>query len=161
MKKLRILVGAAVAALTVSATAVGTPFPEVITLPNGFQPEGIAADRGHTFYVGSIPTGAIYRGDLRTGAGAVVVPSRAGRMAAGIKVDTRDRIFVAGAFTGEAYVYDLGSGASLAAYDLGPAGAAFINDVALTNDAAWFTDSFRPVLYRVPIAPSGVLGGGR
>ena len=35
MKTLRILVGAAVAALTVTAAAAGTPFPEVITLPNG------------------------------------------------------------------------------------------------------------------------------
>ena len=38
-------------------------FPQVISLPNGFQPEGIATGNGTTFYVGSIPTGAVYRGD--------------------------------------------------------------------------------------------------
>ena len=48
------------------------PFPDIIPLPNGFQPEGIATGRGTTFYVGSIPTGAVYRGDLRTGEGEEV-----------------------------------------------------------------------------------------
>ncbi len=158
MKRLRMLVGAALAALALAATAGAAAFPAVITLPDGWQPEGIATGRGHTFYVGAIWTGAIYGGDLRTGTGAVVVPPRAGRMAAGIKLDHRERIYVAGAFTGDAYVYDAGTGASLATYHLGPAGASMVNDVVLTNDAAWFTDSFRPVLYRVPIAANGALG---
>ena len=39
-------------------------FPDVIPLPDGFQPEGTATGKGTTFYVGSIPTGAVYRGDL-------------------------------------------------------------------------------------------------
>jgi hypothetical protein len=46
-------------------------FPESIRLPNGFQPEGIASGGGTTFYVGSIPTGAVYRGDIETGEGEV------------------------------------------------------------------------------------------
>lgn len=49
--------------------------PKVIPLPAGFQPEGIAV-QGKTFYVGSIPTGAIFRGDLRMGEGSVVVPAQ-------------------------------------------------------------------------------------
>src|SRR5689334_10354962 len=64
-------------------------FPDVIPLPNGFQPEGIASGNGTTFYVGSIPTGAIYRGDLRTGEGAVLVPAQLGRSATGLKYDSR------------------------------------------------------------------------
>ncbi len=64
-------------------------FPEVIRLPNGFQPEGIASGNGTTFYVGSIPTGAIYRGDLRTGEGTVLVPSQAGHSSIGLKYDDR------------------------------------------------------------------------
>lgn len=47
------------------------PFPDVIQLPTGFQPEGIEVGRGTTFYVGSAANGAIYRGDLRTGSGAI------------------------------------------------------------------------------------------
>ena len=37
-----------------------------VPLPDGFQPEGIAT-KGRAFFVGSIPTGAIYKGDLKTG----------------------------------------------------------------------------------------------
>ncbi len=80
-------------------------------------------------------------------------------MAAGIKVDARERIFVAGAFTGQAYVHDARTGTTLAEYQLGTPGATMVNDVALTNDAAWLTDSFRAVLYRIPLARNGTLGG--
>jgi sugar lactone lactonase YvrE len=158
MTRLLTLVGAALAALVVAATPAAAPFPGVIALPTGFQPEGIAIGKRHTFYVGSIPTGAIYRGDLRTGAGAVLPLSEPGRQATGIEVDNRERLFVAGASTGEGYVYDGRTGASLAEYDLAPAGPTFINDVVVTKDAAWFTDSLRAVLYRVPIARNGALG---
>ena len=53
-------------------------FPAVIQLPTGFQPEGIEIGKGTTFYVGSVATGAIYRGDLRTGQGAILVPGCGG-----------------------------------------------------------------------------------
>ena len=33
-----------------------------------------------------------------------------------------------------------------------------VNDVALTKDGAWFTDSFQPRLYFVPVSEAGVLG---
>jgi hypothetical protein len=33
-----------------------------------------------------------------------------------------------------------------------------VNDVVLIRDGAHFTDSLKPFLYRVPIAPSGTLG---
>ncbi len=159
MKRLTIVMLVALSALIAAAPAPARPFPGVIVLPVGWQPEGIAAGAGNAFYVGAIPTGAIYRGDLRTGAGGVAVPPRPGRMAAGIKVDTRERIIVAGAFTGQAYVYDARSGTTLAAYQLGTPGATMVNDVALTNDAAWLTDSFRAVLYRIPLARNGTLSG--
>jgi hypothetical protein len=44
-------------------------FPDLIQLPNGWRPEGIAEGRGTSFCVGSLVNGAIYRGDLRTGDG--------------------------------------------------------------------------------------------
>src|SRR5687767_8335231 len=71
----------------IAGTSSAAPFPEVIPLPDGFQPEGIASGTGTTFYVGSIPTGAVYRGDLRTGEGQLVVPVQAGRNAIGLKFD--------------------------------------------------------------------------
>ncbi len=102
------LVGALVV-LATTAAAKAT-FPETIPLPNGFQPEGISIGKGTTFYVGSIPTGAVYRGNLRTGAGRVLVPGAAGRAAIGIEFD-RGRLFVAGGQTGKAFVYDATTGA--------------------------------------------------
>ena len=78
-----LLLTAFVAVLTSSAALAKASFPEVIALPNGWQPEGIAIGKGTTFYVGSIPTGAVYRGDLRTGKGSTLVAGAAGRSAIG------------------------------------------------------------------------------
>jgi sugar lactone lactonase YvrE len=159
MFPIRVLLGT-VLALVVAATAAARPYPAVIALPTGFQPEGIAVGEGHTFYVGSIPTGAIFRGDLRTGSGSELVPAQAGRNAIGLSTDERGRIFVAGGPTGQGYVYDAQTGASLASFQLAiGSGPTFVNDVVVTTDAAWFTDSFRPALYRLGIAPDGTLGG--
>jgi sugar lactone lactonase YvrE len=142
--------------LPLAAASAGHPFPERINLPNGFQPEGIAIGKGHTFYVGSIPTGRIWRGDLRTGQGAVLVPDR-GRQAIGVDIDHRGPLFVAGGPTGRGFVYDAETGADIASYSFAASGT-FVNDVVVTRTAAWFTDSFRKFLYRVAIAPDGTLG---
>jgi sugar lactone lactonase YvrE len=148
---------AAATALVLAAPAAAGPFPDTIPLPTGFQPEGIAIGRGTTFYVGSIPTGAIFRGDLRTGTGEILVPPQEGGSAIGLAVDRRNRVFVAGGTTGGASVYDGETGARLAAYELTDEATTFVNDVVRTRNAAWFTDSFRPVLYRVPVPVKGTL----
>lgn len=133
-------------------------FPKIIYLPDGFRPEGIATGRGVSFYVGSVGNGAIYRGSLVTGEGAVLVPGQTGNAAAGIEVDRRNRLFVSGASTGQGRVYDADSGALLESYQFGTPGASFVNDVVVTRDAAYFTDSVNPVLYVVPIGRGGALG---
>jgi sugar lactone lactonase YvrE len=134
-------------------------FPNVIPLPDGFQPEGIATGEGTTFYVGSIPTGAVYRGDLRTGEGKVLVPAQDGRAAIGLKYDERTGLlFVAGGPTGFAYIYDGETGKNVDEIQL-TTGPAFINDVVITKDAAYFTNSQQPVLYRVPLRNNGNLPG--
>jgi sugar lactone lactonase YvrE len=163
----QILVGVVLVALLGSASLVADravaraveagDFPSVIGLPDGFQPEGIAIGRGTTFYVGSIRDGAIYRGDLRTGNGRVLVPGEPGGSAFGMKVDHRNRLFVAGSTTGRATVYDAATGARLADYHVAPAGSSFLNDVVVTRYAAYFTDSIRPFLYVVPFGPNGDL----
>ena len=90
-----VAVAATIAVLGGVPAGAGPSFPEVIALPDGFAPEGIAVGKGTTFFVGSIPTGAVYRGDLRTGEGSVLVPGAAGRQAIGMDVDVRGRLFVA------------------------------------------------------------------
>ena len=143
----------------VAATAPGF-FPDVIHLPNGFQPEGIASGNGTTFYAGSIATGAVYRGDLRSGQGSVLVPPQAGRQSIGLKYDPRTGyLFVAGGTTGYAYIYNGATGANVAAIQL-TTGASFINDVVITEFGAYFTNSFQPVFYRVPLDSEGQLVNG-
>lgn len=131
--------------------AVRAAFPDQIPLPNGFQPEGIAIGPGHTFYVGSLLTGAIVRGDLRTGAIEELVSS--GAAALGMDHDDRSGLlWVANGPLGTATAYDAESGALVETFDLG---GVFVNDVAVTREAAYFTDSFAPSLYVVPLGPGG------
>jgi hypothetical protein len=145
-----------VIALLVPAAPAGSGAQSSIALPAEFRPEGIASGKGDSFYVGSIPLGAVYRGSYRTGEGSVLVPPHEGRNHTGLKVDTRfDRLFVAGGPSKAIYVYDSKTGADLETFMLPDAG--FVNDVVLTPNAAYFTDSLVPQLYRVGIRPSGRL----
>lgn len=146
--------------LATGVAAAAPSFPGTIPLPRAFQPEGIAIGRGATFYVGSIPTGAIYRGNLRTGRGAVLVPEHPGRAAIGVAIDNRNRLFVAGGPTGSGFVYNARTGADVAAYTF-TGGPTFVNDVVATRTGAYFTDSMRPFLYRVPIGGGGGLGSAQ
>jgi sugar lactone lactonase YvrE len=157
----RLLILLVLASVTAVPAAAGAhSLPETIRLPDGWQPEGIASGRGTSLYVGSIPTGAIWKGDARTGEGAPLVPGRPGERAAiGIKVDKRNRIFVAGGPTGKAFVYDARTGADLASYQLAGTTDTFVNDVVVTRKAAYFTDSLNPVLYVVPLGRHGRLPG--
>jgi hypothetical protein len=152
MKKLLALLGAVLTvALVITAVAVAGKGPEKIPLPDGYRPEGIAAGKGKSIYVGSIPTGQVLEIDTKTGASSQAVPARDEHAAIGLKYARReDRLFVSGGPTGKAFVYDASSGAELAAFQLTAAGEpTFINDVVLTRNAAYFTDSLQPVIYAV------------
>jgi streptogramin lyase len=159
MKRLlTVLVALLATASAVAAVAVAGRGPDRIALPDGFRPEGIAAGKGTSVYVGSIPTGRVLEIDTKTGTSREAVPARAGHAAIGLKYDrARDRLFVSGGPTGKAFVYDANSGAELAAFQLtAPGQPTFINDVVLTRKAAYFTDSLQPVIYAVKRDLSGV-----
>ncbi len=157
------------AALSLVAIALvgGTPaaspnFPARIDFPAGWRAEGVAVGRGSTFYAGDTTNGAIYAGDLRAGDGSVLVAGKTGGSAFGVFADNRDRLFVAGGRTCHAFVYDAGSGALLADYTL-TTPTCFINDVTVTNDGAYFTNtnsatSGLSAVFKIPIAPNGELG---
>jgi sugar lactone lactonase YvrE len=143
--------------------AVGAPtaagaaaFPDRIDLPDGFAPEGIAIGRGSTFYTGSLSGQGIWRGDLRTGDGSFIVEG--GGPFVGMKVDKANRLWVAGGPAGNGYVFDARKGGDpLVVFQLAPPGEpSFVNDVVVTRDAAWFTDSFRGVIYRVDLGTGQV-----
>lgn len=131
------------------------PAPTTFNLPNGFQPEGIAIGRAPFAYFGSRATGSIYRANLATGTGEVISVGP-GTASLGLKLDGRGRLFVAGGGGGNARVIDVATGQVLASYTLQTV-PSFINDVVLTRDAAWFTDSTNPVLFRVPFGRGGAL----
>jgi sugar lactone lactonase YvrE len=152
---------------TISLTSQSAvTFPDVLPLPTGFQPEGIATGRGTEFFVGSFPLGAVYKGDLREGAGEILVAPDPGiRQVVGLSHDLRtDQLFAAGGLLGQAHVFDGGTGAVLATYQLTvpcpDVPCTLVNDAVVTRDAAYFTDSFRPSIYRVPLGPGGTLISG-
>ena len=125
------------------ALAQGT-LPKKIALPDGFAPEGIEIN-GHTAYVGSVGSGAVWVADLRTGAGHPLVAGAPGtRSATGLELD-HGLLWVSGASFGNARVYNARTGALVQEFQLatGP-GLTFINDAAATQHGVYFTDSRRP-----------------
>jgi streptogramin lyase len=145
------------------AAGPAKPFPAVLNLPNGFSPEGLSINDGIA-YTGSLANGSIQAIDLKTGHARQLAPSPgAARIAVGMDVDRFGRLWVAGGGPGffpgviPSYrVYDTTSGAKLA--DVTVPDALFLNDVTVTREAAWFTDSFSNDLIRVPIRANSKIG---
>lgn len=139
-----------------AAAAQAQEFPQIIPLPDGFQPEGVVIGRGPVIYAGSLADGDIYRADLRTGEGDVIIEGP-GTPAVGLAYDARSGyLFVSGGPIGEARVYDTATGDLVATYPLSSDNS-FINDAKVTREAAYFTNSFQPELYRIPFGPGGSL----
>ena len=148
-------VSAAGAAQAAGFQRGGGAVEDIIHLPDGFQPEGITIDPRGTAYLGSLADGDIYAADLRTGEGEVISEGPCSP-SVGLKIDQFGRLFVSGGPSGSARVVDAATGDVLETYQLTP-GPAFINDVVLTRDGAWFTNSFAAELYFLPVSPSGAL----
>lgn len=141
------------------AGAQGT---ERFTLPgNAVYPEGIACDAATgDLYVGSTRTGTVYRGNADApGELRVFLPGgEDGRTSVtGMKVDGYGRLFVAGRNTGRIFVYDAASGERIRVLAAPPAPRTLLNDVAVTDEAAYVTDSFRPRLLRIPLTGAAAL----
>jgi sugar lactone lactonase YvrE len=130
------------------------PFPDRIELPDGFLPEGIAINVWPYAWFGSRADGDIYQANLITGRGKVISQGP-GTPSVGLKADLRGRLFVSGGDAGDGRVVSVRTGDVLASYQF-TTEPSFVNDVVLTRNAAWFTDSMRAELYRVPL---GRLGG--
>ena len=151
-------------------------WPELIPLPEGFEPEGIELGKGHDFFVGanafsvnfgqglSPLAGAIFKGDLLTGKGELLVePS--GKPLNGLSYDARtDLIYAAtgdaphgfaGPFlNGGVRVYDASNGALIDEVILGD-GMGIINDVLVTKSAVYATDSAHAILYKIHLDKGG------
>ena len=162
-------VAALLAAASLSLGAAPAPFPSSIPLPDDFAPEGVAVGEGNTFYAGSLWDGDIYTGDLRTREGRILVDrppagqganpadTPPGMQAAGMKVEG-NLLWVAGGLSGRVFAYDTSTGSTVADVAVAPPGVALLNDLVVTTDAVYVTDSFAPRLFVVPLSPAGAVG---
>jgi hypothetical protein len=126
-----------------------------VPLPVGFRPEGIASI-GRTFFSGSLADGRIWRGDLITGRGAVLVPGATGRSLRGMQVDRRTGLlWVTGneGATGIVLAVDARTGAVARRIEV--PGAGFLNDLVVTRRTVWVTDSNVDRLTAVPLDRRG------
>ncbi|MEU6660810.1 superoxide dismutase [Streptomyces sp. NPDC046821] len=126
----------------------------LLELPPGFGPESLAIGASGRAYFGSLSDGTIRTVDLSSGEGRTLSPGP-GSASGGLCLDDRGRLFVAGGFAGDARVIDTATGEVLARWQLADGQPTLIADVAPALGAMWFTDSFAPVLHRVPLAPDG------
>ena len=148
----------------IAASAGEKPFPHKVPALFGSLPEGFAIGRGHTAFNGSVD-GSIYKVDLRSGKGETLVEPEAvpGCYKLGMRVDPRTNyLFVAGCEGGNAYVFDADNGVLVMEYPLPlPAGSEgglqIVNDLTITKDAVYITDSHQPVIYRLPLSRNGGL----
>jgi sugar lactone lactonase YvrE len=143
----------AVAALAIAApSAALAQGPDRIDLPPGWQPEGITSD-GTTLYAGSLADGAIWKGDAATGEGMVLAPGADGRVTVGVDIDPGSGVlWAAGGPTGQVHAFDAESGELLETYQFE---AGFLNDVAITPEAVYVTDSFVPQLIAISLPEDG------
>ena len=169
-KTLIILVSLAMTLLALSASSISAgekPFAKIVPALDGSPPEGFTIGKGHTAYNGGID-GAIYKVNLRNGQGETLVEAEpdfdvfAGDCyKLGMRVDRRSNyLFVAGCINGDAYVFDADSGEEIKKYQLDDSGFSVINDIAITQDAVYFTDFGQPFIYRLPLSKNGRIPGG-
>ena len=135
--------------------------PDRIALATGRLPEGIAAGPGTTFFVGARSDGDVYVGDVRRDTVTRLVDEPTpGAAAVGMHMHYDDRsglLWVAGG--GPRASRGLGT---VTAYDgrrevssTTIAGAGFLDDVVVTRDAVYVTDSFQAALVVVPLDGRG------
>jgi hypothetical protein len=147
------VLGALIAMAVLAPQATARQADRAIVLPGATGTEGVARLNGQTFFAGDLLTGDVFRGTINKGTAEKFIDAPDGRFAAGMKADNSDKLlFVAGGPTGAGYIYNTRTGAPVSSYQFqAPPTPSFINDVALSQDGAWFTDSSQALLYFVPV----------
>lgn len=162
--------GAAVVAVgvlllvVINCTTADTAVPyDIVPLPDGSRPEGVTAGAHNDLWVACL-SGAVVHVDLASNTSRIV-HREVGIPFSGVKFDVEQgMLFVAASVTGRGYVLHMRDAAgstgngSAPVYELagrevlqlGPPGLSYINDVALSADTAYFTDSFHALLHAVP-----------
>ncbi len=128
--------------------------PQEIELPGATVfPEGVVFDDATgSVFVGSTDDGTIFRAGLDDQVAEVfLAPGEDGRTAATGLAVRSGLLFVAGRDTGRVFAYSSETAELLAAHDAAGGERSLINDIALSDDYAYVTDSFQPVLYRLSV----------
>jgi hypothetical protein len=160
----------------------------------GYNPEGIAVS-GDTFYAGSTATGEVIKGNLKTGdyaRGFVPAspnqPSDVHRGVLGLLVDDHNRLWGAGSYGmacggtnqpacpagitpprtnyGVLFVWNATTGAQLAQYTLSTAAAKTINDMTISGNSVFVSNTTAPngpgteVQFRLQLGAGGALPPG-
>lgn len=142
----------------IEKSAVMQEFPHEIPLPAGFQPEGIAIGTNQTFYVGSLTSGKIYKGNLRTGEGELLTIPSGPDQTVGLSFDNRcGYLYAAKGFSGMGAVYNSETGEIVQVLPLAAPGSNLINDVVVTSKAVFFTGSLGATLFKVLLQKNGQL----
>ena len=128
--------GTALDVLAQADTPQDQPMSITIPMPQGSVPEGIAIKDGIAF-VSSVSQGSVYRIDLDSA--------------------EPEGLNEGGGRGGAVEVLDAKSGKVLASYKVADAEETFINDVDRLGDAIYATDSFAPVVYKLPLGEGGDL----
>lgn len=131
----------------------------ILSLPNGFSPDGITIANDGTIYLASIFDGTIVRGRVDgTKITDVLVEGKVDRPGWGMDLDSSDQyLFVAGGFSGTARIYNAKTGTL--ENDIKLTDSGIVNDVIVTNNAAYFTNSSLPEIYEIPIDEKGNVNG--
>ncbi len=142
-------------------TSAQTSMSEYELPGDSVYPEGIAySSETGNFYTGSTVDGKIFRGNLETSDVEIFVEGTNGdspKPAYGMALDDQNRLWVVGGPTGTIYVYGVDTGESLSEIQTPEAEATFLNDVVVTQEgSAYITDSFRPILFKVPVTADGI-----
>lgn len=129
--------------------------PDTIDLPNGWQPEGITTD-GKSLYVGSLVDGAILKVNSKSGASTLLAEGAEGRVAVGVDYDKRrDLLWIAGGPTNEVRAQDADTGKVVATYAFPSETARFFNDIVVTREGVFVTDSSNQELAVIPLKHGG------
>jgi hypothetical protein len=146
---------------------VGTPghaarASRTVPLPDGIRPEGVTSGPGTTYYVGSLADGRLVTGDLRDGEPSRLLWAGAtGRQLRGLQWDARSGLVWAAGNVGTAgYVWAVDGATGAVVSEVPVAGAVFLNDLVVTEDAVVVTDSRVDRLTVVALDPATGLATG-
>ena len=100
--------------------------------------------RGATFYAGELFSGDIFRGDLQRGTAELFIDAPPGPLALGLKVDDPAGCCSSPAASRRGLRLRRDHRCGRRHLPIRDAGQSIINDVVITQDGAWFTDSVQP-----------------